>query len=355
MVIVIAQFGVVLLIIMAGFAMSLFPLLRSAGNFTFDDTLLLLFKTLLGDVEAFEEFDESAENRYGFIGRLLLAVYLVVMTIMLLNLLVAVLSTAHAKVEMNTDKGIEVSKVRIVEHYRLIVALDILPAPFNLVQFIVTLPFFLTGQLQSELCQWVLRAVGCVSFWLALSPLAVAAGISLWVASSIYSISVPSRELVRSAPVALMKSWALYRHILVFSFYALGAPSCLLFLWVWEPCMLILGLVGYGGRSTQSNHAKEKEVEANVHSMLEASGVGANDLHNCLRGPLIDSKVRPQEVERSTTDDHMEYLRNRLEKIFNERIYRLEKKLMDRANATTNPIDEEQLSADKVIKSSSLF
>ena len=318
--------------------MALFPLLRKVGNFSFDETLLLLFKTLLGDVEAFDEFDENAENPDAIMGRLLLVLYLVVMTIMLLNLLIAVLSTAHVKVEMNSDKGLEVSHVRIMEHYRLIVALDILPAPFNLVQFIPTLPFFFAGRWHSEECRRILHAIGCVSFWLVLSPLAVVAGTILWVASSIFSIFVSSREMIRSVP-ALAKLGSLYQHILVCFFCAFGAPACLLFLWVSTPITYILRFCARGVSGTPTTPTRTEEVGANevdvkddVYSMLEVAGVGASDIHKYLQDPMIDPRVRPDDVERGATVEHIKLLRDRLETMFNEGVDRITKQFNERVN-----------------------
>ncbi|CAN0446656.1 unnamed protein product, partial [Ascophyllum nodosum] len=181
MALVLVRFALILLVVILGFAMALFSLLRDADNstFNFGDILLLLFKTLLGDVEAFEEFNDTPGNRYSFAGNLLLVLYLVVMTIMLLNLLIAVLSTAYAKVEMNADKELEVAKVRIVEYYRQIVALDIIPAPFNLVQiFVKLLPFVFMRQpaKRDTICREIGQTVGQVSFWLVLSPVVVIVG-----------------------------------------------------------------------------------------------------------------------------------------------------------------------------------
>ena len=350
-----------MLVVMFGFALSLFPLLRNTAISTFDETLLLLFKTLLGDVEAFEEFDQSAENRYAFMGRLLLVLYLVVMTIMLLNLLIAVLSTAYAKVETNADKRLEVSKVRTVEHFRLIVASDILPAPFNLVQLIFTVPFILTGTWKCKAYRRISKAVGCVSFWLVLSPLAVVAGILLWVASSIFRTFFFLRELMRSAP-SFVKLRASCEHIKLIFFCLLGAPICLILLWVREsfrwivvtPIIHVLrfcascggrgtrthptsqenegGNVSNSGEITSGHPSNEVDEKADVHSMLEASGVRASDLHKYLQDPMIDPEVRPDEVERGTTVEHIKLLRNRLEKIFNERVDRLEKKFNERVD-----------------------
>ena len=339
MAIVMLQFGVVLIVVMTGFVMALFPLLRKVGNFTFDETLLLLFKTLLGDVGAFDEFDEDAENPDAIMGRLLLVLYLVVMTIMLLNLLIAVLSTAHVKVEMNSDKGLEVSKVRIMEHYRLIVALDILPAPFNLVQFIPTLPFFFAGRWHSEECRRILHAIGCVSFWLVLSPLAVVAGTILWVASSIFSVFVSSREMIRSMP-ALAKLGSLYQHILVFFFCAFGAPACLLFLWVSTPITYILRFCACGARGTTISPRRiEEEVDGNevdvkddVYSMIEVAVFRASGIHKYRQDPMIDPRVRPDDVERGTTVEHIKLLRDRLETVFNEGVDRLAEQFNERVD-----------------------
>ena len=280
MAMVLVRVALILLVVIMGFAMALFSLLRDAEtlNFNFADILLLLFKTLLGDVDAFDDFSDSARNRYSITGNMLLVLYLVVMTIMLLNLLIAVLSTAHAKVEMNADKDLEVAKVRVVEHYRLIVALDIIPAPFNLVQiiFMKLLPvvFVRQPEKRGKICREIGQTVGKVSFWLVLSPVVVIFGTLLWVASSAYTIFVPAADLVNRVPFAstlrdslsggppfkrfLTRFLSLYSllfpgreslqsakrfgklkairlHIGVGGFCALGAPLCLLCLWLKEP------------------------------------------------------------------------------------------------------------------------
>ncbi|CAM9165996.1 unnamed protein product [Ascophyllum nodosum] len=76
MVVVLVRFAfkLILFVVIMGFAMALFSLLRDADTFNFEDILLLLFKTLLGDVEAcFEEFGDSARNRFSFTGNLSVA------------------------------------------------------------------------------------------------------------------------------------------------------------------------------------------------------------------------------------------------------------------------------------------
>ena len=481
MTIVLLRFVVILLVVILGFAMALFPLLRDAGTFTFPEILLLLFKTLLGDVEAFDEFSDSARNRYSPIGNTLLVLYLVIMTIMLLNLLIAVLSTAHAKVETNADKDLEVSKVRVVEHYRLIVALDILPAPFNLVQFVLTLPFTLMRQQparRKEIQRKIDQTVGQVFFWLVLSPVVVIVGTLLWVASSVYSIRVPAADLVSRVPSALtltkylsrghllpplisayfglepllplenylrggprltwfargflrlysflfpgreslqsakhVANWNAVRlHIGVGGVCALGAPFCLLFLWLREPCLQIFQVIvvsmmylrgkwrtphpptqdgveatgdgsqlssnddapstqdgveatGDGSQlssnddapSTQdgveatgdgSQLSSNDDADAQVHRMLKSAGVRASEFQKYLENPIIDPEVRPDEVELGTTVEHMKLLRNLLEKRFSDLGEGLEKKFNDRVGVLDKKVDDLGESLDKKV------
>ena len=391
MAMVLVRFALILLVVILGFAMALFSLLRDADNstFNFGDILLLLFKTLLGDVEAFEEFNDTPGNRYSFAGNLLLVLYLVVMTIMLLNLLIAVLSTAYAKVEMNADKELEVAKVRIVEYYRQIVALDIIPAPFNLVQiFVKLLPFVFMRQpaKRDTICREIGQTVGQVSFWLVLSPVVVIFGTLLWVASSVYTLFVPAAELVNRVPSAstvrdslinsggspfkrfltrflslysllfpgretlqsakrLAKLKATRLHIGVGGFCALGAPLCLLFLWLREPCLQVFQFIArltcrrresrriHSSSNEDSVEAHEQStsmLDAKIHSILESTGLEASKLQKYLENPMIDPEVRPDEVELGATVEHMKLLRNVLEKKFSVRVDCLEKKMDDR-------------------------
>ena len=421
MAIVLLQFVVILLVVILGFAMALYPLLRDADTFTFGDILLLLFKTLLGDVEAFEEFGDSARNRYSSIGNVLLVLYLVVMTIMLLNLLIAVLSTAHAKVEMNSDKELEVSKVRVVEHYRLIVALDVLPAPFNLVQFILNLPFNLMRQSgeRMKIRRKIDRTVGQVSFWLVLSPIAVTFGTILWVASSVNTLFVPATELVSRVPSAstlkeslsggassnkgfatilfrlysllfpgreslqsaerLVKSKAIRLRIGVGGFCAMGAPLCLLFLWLREPCLQMFQVITHlayliggssssrpsGGDNVEADVQSASTLEATgdapqlsrpdnadakVHSLLESAGVKASVLQKYTEDPLIDPEVRPGEVELSTTVEHLKLLRNLLEKKVDDLGKDLKKKFSERVDYLDKKVGDLGEGLDKKVR-----
>lgn len=64
-----------------------------------------VFKAMLGETDFFDEFSGT---QFDTVATVLLATYLVIMTIMMLNLLVAVLSTAHARVDQNADQEYKV-------------------------------------------------------------------------------------------------------------------------------------------------------------------------------------------------------------------------------------------------------
>ena len=114
---VLMQFGVILVVVVMGFATSFFALFRDVDSF--GETLLYLFKTILGDVELFDELEDISREQYAVVGYLLLVVFVIVVTIMLLNLLIAILSTAHADVHSNTEKEFKVSTARTMEYYQL--------------------------------------------------------------------------------------------------------------------------------------------------------------------------------------------------------------------------------------------
>lgn len=65
-----------------------------------------MFKAMLGETEY---FDKLSGTTFDGVATVLLVVYLIILTIMMLNLLVAVLSTAHAKVDNNADLEYKVS------------------------------------------------------------------------------------------------------------------------------------------------------------------------------------------------------------------------------------------------------
>lgn len=91
----IVHFGVVMGVIMIGFAVS-FRVLFKETEKTFFSIWLGTFHAMLGEVDVFDDvFDEPD---YDAVAPILLSLYIIIMAVMLLNLLIAVLSTEHAKV-----------------------------------------------------------------------------------------------------------------------------------------------------------------------------------------------------------------------------------------------------------------
>lgn len=59
-----------------------------------------------------------ASVQLGEAGVVLMLFFLCIMNIMLLNLLIAILATAHSKVHLNADKEAVVSEALIITRYR---------------------------------------------------------------------------------------------------------------------------------------------------------------------------------------------------------------------------------------------
>ncbi|CAM9739606.1 unnamed protein product, partial [Discosporangium mesarthrocarpum] len=134
-----AYFSGILAVVMIGFALTFYSVFRyhqhgNSYNHTFDkfpSSLLAMFEALLGDFDFEEPFRDS---EHGYVGKTLLGVYVTVMSIMFLNLLIAVLSTQHSKVDANAEKEAHLSRAVIIHKYADNVRKNRIPAPFNLLQ-----------------------------------------------------------------------------------------------------------------------------------------------------------------------------------------------------------------------------
>lgn len=156
------QFSVVLMLVMIGFAFCFnalygrdslliealldtcevndHPIVEEFG--TIGQSLLTMFESMLGEF-TFEQFyvgyyDESGAYcgmvSYHEAGITLMVIYLIIMAVMLLNLLIAVLSTAHAAVDQNADKEYHLARAKIILQSGDDVLNDVLPPPFNLLK-----------------------------------------------------------------------------------------------------------------------------------------------------------------------------------------------------------------------------
>ncbi|CAM9548053.1 unnamed protein product, partial [Ectocarpus fasciculatus] len=165
------RFGVFIVVVMAGFALAFNAVFGScnAGSFldesygSFGTAFLTVFKAPLGEF-AFEDFDDvggqcpgnPSPGRASDAGTFLLVAYLVVLAVVMLNLLIAVLSTAHGEVNANGEKEFHLARTRLILQSARAVAHRRIPPPFNLVQLVVG--FLLDGV--SELAWWARLAAG---------------------------------------------------------------------------------------------------------------------------------------------------------------------------------------------------
>lgn len=348
------KFGFVMVVVMIGFAMALHVLFR--GRDSFGETFLGLFNAMLGDTGFFDEF---SGERHDVVATILLVVYLFIVTIMLLNLLVAILSASHTKIQDNVEVEFKVSKARIIDHYQSVVEHGLLPAPFNLMQLVADLAaklvvvpmatlllWFLRRSLVDDCCfrfgpLWIYRYFGArmpevskvrvrrewqqlqrtvwttygrLVFWAVLGPVAVAGGALLWIMSSFpyaqyawYTQYKQEKASGKNKPLGFYSR--VLRCFLMLLWCLLGAPLCLLLLWVTAPWWFLFpSYVGKGGSAASTRLPT-------VGSMLRKGpgGVGADKLRKFLEDPMDDIDVRQDERDRRTTVEHMKLLRNRLE------------------------------------------
>ncbi|CAN0480244.1 unnamed protein product [Ectocarpus sp. 12 AP-2014] len=382
------KFGFVMVVVMIGFAMALHVLYHDVDSF--GTTLLALFKAMLGDVDF---FNDIATDQYDndSVATVLLVVYLFVVTIMLLNLLVAILSTPHAEVQDNVKVEVKVSKARVVEHYQWVVDHHVLPAPFNVLQevlsfavsMLVMLCWLVVVMLQGMrmdtlkdgwkqakgACVHVRNAFGQLVFWLMLGLVAVTTGVAMWILSGLpvfpyaqyaWYKQYKGAELTSQEWTGLGLCSICGRYVLIFLWCVIGAPMSLVVLWLAAfVCQVLPACV---------LPAKEKDLASDVKPPIERmllkgdAGARADKLHKFLEDPMDDEHVRQDEKEKRATVEHVKLLRNRLEKTtmehikllrnrleettkselqglndrLNDRMTRLEAKLEKRRNMRTN-------------------
>lgn len=297
------RFGVVLLVVVLGFTLSFHALFRTDD--TFGRTLLNLFKAMLGEVGFFDEISEVRyENRYKSVATVLLVAYLVIITIVLLNLLIAVLSTKHSEVQEHADKEYKVLKARLIKHYRFVVQDDLLPSPFNLVQA----PF-----------RWhdgAKRRVGYVVFWLVVGLTSVAGGGLLWMVSApLIPSPFPTTYLLRDRCFpGCQRVSKCVEYVVLLARRLVVCPLHLLGLWLTCPLVCVRLLFSGGWRRPERTDNSYRRRPVRVDEMLrKANEPTVHQLLKFLIDPLSDDKVREDERKKATTVEHVKLLRYRLE------------------------------------------
>lgn len=315
------HFGVVMGVILVGFAVSFIALLLE-NTTTFAYVLVSVFHAMLGEVDVFDEF----EFVYRFWATLLIVVYLIIMSIMMLNLLIAVLSTEHAKVDERSESEYSVSKVRMIKLYRRVVDLDLLPPPLNLVQLAIVFPFFLAGSI-FDLQNWriVQHAVGVTIFWAVMGPIVVILGSLLWV------VSIPRAIAIAWEGTTFVGYSRLFRVLLccaIAPFYLFGICGVLLMLWLQSAALgLCDALRRPKGKDTPhdanstspESWTSRQDDEASVSKMLRnaLNGLDVRDIWDYLKDPTTPTSpaMRREEQYRPATVEQIRYVKNDLDTV----------------------------------------
>lgn len=319
------KFGMVMLVVMFGFVMS-FHAVANRDN-TFGETWLDVFQAMLGEVDLFDDFSGGP---YDTAATLLLVLYLVIITIMLLNLLIAVLSTLHGQAAAHAEREYKVTKAQLITYYRLVVEKDLLPVPFNLVQLVASLPFVLSKDSRPGslgIYDSVRKIIGYASFWLTVGPFAVVAGTLLWAGTVVYSPIVLYKHNCKQKKDSISSS----NSGRVFSWYTISmcrvlvAPIWLVFWWFRGPITWANSLgppvprAEHGplkrANSLRSRAIRPEEKTHNVNAMLRASpgSLEAEKLREYLKNPISDPEVRQDEKKRVATVEHLKLLRDRID------------------------------------------
>lgn len=316
------KFGMVMLVVMLGFVMSFHAIAN--GSNSFGETWLDIFKAMLGEVDLFDDF---AGGPYDPAATLLLVVYLLVITVMLLNLLIAVLSTLHGQVAGNAEREYKVTKARLIKYYRQVVKEDLLPVPFNLVQLVASLPFvYFKGEQPAsmEAYDHVRRIVGYTSFWLAIGPFAFIVGILLWLVSFFCSPFVLYSHALKKKK-SRDNSGRLFVWYTVSMCRIIVAPFWLFLMWLRGPATWFNSLRNASPQAESSPIRKlnslrprafqiDREAKS-VDAMLRAApgSLEAEQLRMYLKNPMSDPEVRQDEKKKVATVEHLKLLRDRID------------------------------------------
>ncbi|CAM9436038.1 unnamed protein product [Discosporangium mesarthrocarpum] len=241
------NFGVLMVVVMQGFAAAFLGLFPSLELFTsFDNALLTLFRAMLGDFD-FDEFSDLP-NAQQNVGIALMVVYLVVMAVTLINLLIAVIVTEHRKVHDDIEREFWLSYATMILNYESVIEHHFLPAPFNIIQgalasAIVLVRYCCCGfqdQRKKDMKEFrcgVDERVGKFVFWLFMGPVAVMGSALLWV------VSLPKVVFVVLSMWVTKSSrfWYTNKAKVEFSIRAPllclgGAPLYLSAKWLWSLC-----------------------------------------------------------------------------------------------------------------------
>lgn len=147
-----ARFSAFVILVMASFALAFHALFAHCANEeigvgevnhleisfgTLGASLVSVFEAALGQFE-FDEFSHENNScglppRARYAGMFVMILYLIIMAILLMNLLIAVLSTAHTEVYQNAEKEFYFARTKLIQESARAVVNRRVPPPLNLV------------------------------------------------------------------------------------------------------------------------------------------------------------------------------------------------------------------------------
>ena len=350
-----------MMVVVVGFAMSFFALFRhscTVGAFrTYPATLINLLRAMLGETQLFDDFtvmveccddnvfpsDEihcgdflmeccheiESEHFNGVVGKGVLVAYLTLMGIILLNLLIAVLSEAYVK--ENIDKEAKVSRTLVIQHYIQAVEEDMLPSPLNLVQYVVSLVAMAVG--------WCLGRKGyfrkaeyfsgLALFWFVSGMFAVSAGSVLWVISWPKAVVVFFRQLpaIRASKTPVTTQAAVL-------LCGVAMPLYLVYKWLWASTggalwrhlAVTWSLTGTEYSEIRGCTQHDDGIVERVLKLGQGPGNALNvqQLREYLANPMDDPVVQRDEETRETTVEHIKLLRDHVDNMVEDRISELD-------------------------------
>lgn len=160
------RFSVFLIVFIASFGASFYILFSDCSgepNEAYGSlarSTLTMFKAMLGDFD-FDEFaspgDCDRPSWANAAGTGLLVSYLVIMLVLLLNLLIAVLSTRHAEVHANAEKEFHLARAKLIQYSWKAVLYGRQPPPVNLVTPVLGFTVDALGGVLSALVKLCMR------------------------------------------------------------------------------------------------------------------------------------------------------------------------------------------------------
>ena len=336
-----------MVVIMAGFTISFVELLEDTSTTANSSVFYAVFKAMLGEFSDLQEYDYGNDVCAGC-ATLLIVLYLVIMMIVLLNLLIAVLSTEHSKVDERSDREFSVSKVRMMKLYRKIVENDLLPPPFNLVQQAILLIFRVVDRLFRLQTRFVvLHAVGVTFFWALTGPIIVILGSLLWVVSIPHTVWMAWEGTTFRGNSNFFRFLLCYLIVPIFSF---SIFLVLLALWVQSAFFGISSFIVSSFRTLSSSDragndkpnapprgtAQPETLRISVTEMLRNApqGLGVREIWEYLEDPNTPTRsaMRRDKQSHPDTVDSMRHVRNQLDALTG--------KVLKLSSRVENPVEE---------------